>query len=78
MGELIYFINHNKKEWFCPISKMGEIYINRKLMCGILYIFKNEWNNNKIEILSELDREMENVWKNYKEKKIDWNDFDDF
>lgn len=78
MGILVYFINHDKKEWFCPIAKMSEIYINRTMMCGILNILKNEWNNNRIEILGELNRKMMKVFEDYKEKKVDWDLYSDY
>ena len=72
MGELIYFLNHTKKQYFCPICKWGEILLNKYIMEGILEILRYYWNNCKIEIIGEYSIN-EKLPKHYKE--IDWKDF---
>lgn len=53
MGQLVYFVNHDRKEFFCPIYKWGEILDNRCIMEAILDYFRDYWNNNKLEIVME-------------------------
>lgn len=76
MGTLIYFVNHTKKQYFSPVAKISEIYCNRIIMCGIIYVLRNYWNNCKIEIISEY--ELDKIPKDYKEIPFDLNDYIDF
>lgn len=53
MGQLIYFVNHTKKEFFCPFGcKWREITLNPKVMEKILEHIRVWWNGNRIEIMN--------------------------
>lgn len=79
MGALIYFVNSTKKEYFCPdYCKLNEVYLNSYLMAGIIDILYNEWNGCKIYVLSSYDKRMEKVREEYKDLKIEWNDYREY
>lgn len=76
MGELIFIFNHTRKEWINPATcKFGEILFNKYIMAGILSILKCRWNNCQIEFIGEYSRKIEKLWDEYKEIKIDWEDY---
>ena len=77
MGITIYIVNHTLKKYIFTGCKMSELYANRKIMCGIIYILKNSWNNSKIEFLG-CDQIDKISGKGYKERKVNWEDFNDF
>jgi hypothetical protein len=53
MGQLIYFVNHTKKEFFCPFgSKWQEIIGNPKYMEKILEYIRQWWNGDRIGIIN--------------------------
>ena len=51
MGQLVYFFNHSRREYFSPVLKLGEIYSNIDVMTRILEHFINYWNGDQIEIV---------------------------
>lgn len=53
MGQIIYFINHTKKEFFRPFgSKWREITLNPRIMEKILEFIRSDWNGDRIEIIN--------------------------
>ena len=54
MGQLVYFVNHTIREYFCPYaSKWGEILLNQSTMEDIFDFIRDHWNNCKIEIVMQ-------------------------
>ena len=71
---LIYFINYDLKEWFCPVLKIGEIYRSPSIMEGIIHTIRCRWNRNRVGIITSY--EFEKIDKNlYKELNIKWEDY---
>lgn len=79
MGEIIYIVNHTKKQWFCPDAcKWGEVLINDHVMRGILELFKDRWSMNKIEFIGGYNERLSKIRKEYKEIEIDFDDYRDY
>ena len=66
MGQLVWFVNHDRKEYFCPICKWGEIIANKCIMEALLDYFRDFWNNCKLEIVMEYSLDEINL-KKYKD-----------
>ena len=48
MGDLVYFVNFDKKEFFCTIDKMLELELNPTHFHWLLPMMQYDWNHHVI------------------------------
>ena len=71
MGDLIYIVNLDKREYICTIDKMRELELNPTHFHLLLAMFQSDWNGDRIKLMNvfELERlERLGKFKNKTEK----------
>ena len=77
MGAIIYFINHDKKEYFV-LGKIREVLMDIPLMRAIIDNFLNNWNNHHLSILRSTSSLLDKInIKEYKKIQLSF-DLEDF
>lgn len=71
MGELIYIVNLDKKEYISKANKMREWELNPKELLLLFAMLQTDWAGNRIQLISQLsiDRlgKLDNVTKKAEE-----------
>ena len=77
MGELIYIVNLDRKEYISKANKMREWELNPKELLLLFAMLQTDWSGNRIELVSELsiDRlgKLDNVTKKAEEIAQEFN-----
>ncbi len=77
MGELIYIVNLDRKEYISKANKMREWELNPKELLLLFAMLQTDWAGNRIQLISELsiDRlgKLDNVTKKAEEIAQEFN-----
>ena len=68
MGDLIYIVNLDKREYISTIDKMRELELNPTHFHLLLAMFQSDWNGDRIKLINVFELERLGKFKDKTEK----------